>query len=127
MTQSGLAGRLAKIVVDGLGGLGDLGLLMGVLAATVLVTEVVTNNAAAVLMFPIGLATAQQGGLDPRPFAIALGASCSFLTPIGYQTNTMVYGMGGYRFTDFARVGFPLTLLMLLLAALVIPLAWPLK
>jgi di/tricarboxylate transporter len=128
MTQSGVS-RLAAIVVDALGGLGDLGLLIGVLVATVLVTEIVTSNAAAVLMFPIALARANQAGLDPRPFAIAiaLGASSSFLTPIGYQTNTMVYGMGGYRFSDFARVGFPLTLLMLLIGALVIPIAWPLK
>jgi len=82
-----------------------------------------------VLMFPIAFATATEAGLDPRAFAIAIAiaASASFLTPIGYQTNTIVYGMGGYRFADFARVGFPLTVLMLGLAAVVIPIFWPLS
>jgi di/tricarboxylate transporter len=81
-----------------------------------------------VLMWPIALATATSAGLDPRAFAVAvmLGASMDFLTPVGYQTNTMVYGMGGYRFADFPRLGFPLTLVTLATAALVIPIAWPL-
>ena len=126
--SSGLAQQIADLVVGPLGGLGDIGLLLGVLVATTLLTELITNNAAAVLMFPIALATAHEAGLDPRGFAIAIAiaASASFLTPIGYQTNTIVYGMGGYRFADFARVGAPLTVLMLGLAALVIPIFWPL-
>jgi di/tricarboxylate transporter len=124
---SGLAAHAADQVVGPLGSIGDIGLLLGVLVATTLLTELITNNAAAVLMFPIAVATAQEAGLDPRGFAIAvaLGASASFLTPIGYQTNTMVYGMGGYRFSDFARVGFPLTIVMLTVATLVIPVFWP--
>jgi len=114
MSTSGLAEQLAHGLVSWFGGLGDLGLVLGILVATVLLTELITNNAAAVLIFPIGLATATQAGIDPHPIAvaIAIGASSSFLTPIGYQTNTMVYGMGGYRFGDFARVGVPLTALM---------------
>jgi di/tricarboxylate transporter len=125
---SGLAQAVADLVVGPLGELGDVGLLLGVLVATTLLTELITNNAAAVLMFPIALATAHEAGLDPRGFAIAIAiaASASFLTPIGYQTNTIVYGMGGYRFADFARVGAPLTVLMLALAAIVIPIFWPL-
>ncbi len=89
----------------------------------------ISNNAAAVLLFPIAITTAAQAGLDPRPFAIAvaLGASSSFLTPIGYQTNTMVYGIGGYRFGDFARLGFPLAILMIICALIFIPLGWPLR
>ena len=128
MSRSGLARHLGNGITSVLGGLGSVGLLVGVLVATLLLTELITNNAAAVLMFPIALSIAGQAGLDPRGFAIAvaLGASCSFLSPIGYQTNTMVYGIGGYRFGDFARLGLPLTLLTIAIAALVIPLAWPL-
>jgi di/tricarboxylate transporter len=89
----------------------------------------ISNNAAAVLLFPIAIATAASAGLDPRPFAfaVAIAASSSFLTPIGYQTNTMVYGIGGYRFGDFARLGFPLAILMVVVAMVMIPLAWPLS
>jgi len=99
-----------------------------VLLTTILLTELITNNAAAVLIFPIAFATSTQAGLDPRGFAIAvaIGASASFLSPIGYQTNTMVYGMGGYRFIDFPRLGFPLTIVMVILAMIFIPLSWPL-
>ncbi len=126
---SGLASEVAGLVVGPLGDYGDIGLLVGVLLGTVILTELITNNAAAVLMFPIAFATATSAGLDPRAFAIAIAiaASASFLTPIGYQTNTIVYGMGGYRFTDFARVGLPLTLLRLAVAAVVIPIFWPLS
>jgi len=127
--SSGLASQVADLVVGPLGDYGDLGLLVGVLVSTMILTELITNNAAAVLMFPIALATASEAGLDPRGFAIAIAiaASSSFLTPIGYQTNTMVYGMGGYRFADFARVGAPLTILVLVVATLVIPVFWPLR
>jgi di/tricarboxylate transporter len=95
----------------------------------VILTELITNNAAAVLMFPIALAAAEQAGIDTHAVAIAvaIGASSSFLSPIGYQTNTMVYGMGGYRFGDFARVGAPLTVLMIVVAVIFIPLSWPLR
>jgi di/tricarboxylate transporter len=129
VARSGLAEELANTIIKPLGSLGDVGLLIGVLFATVLLTELITNNAAAVLVFPIAMAVASQAGLDPRPFAmaIALAASASFLTPIGYQTNTMVYGMGGYRFGDFARLGLPLTLIVLALGILVIPIFWPLR
>ena len=127
--RSGLAGDIVDAVIEPLGRYGDLGLLFGVLVATIVVTEMISNNAAAVLLFPIAITTAAQAGLDPRPFAIAvaLGASSSFLTPIGYQTNTMVYGIGGYRFGDFARLGFPLAILMVICALVFIPLGWPLR
>ncbi|HVM39827.1 MAG TPA: SLC13 family permease [Acidimicrobiia bacterium] len=127
MATSGLAETVAGGLVDAFSGLGDIGLLAGILIGTVVVTEMITNNAAAVLMFPIAMAVAAEAGLDPRPFAmaIAVGASASFLTPIGYQTNTMVYGMGGYRFGDFVRVGFPLTIAVIVVALAVIPVAYP--
>jgi di/tricarboxylate transporter len=127
--KSGLAGDIVDVLIDPLGRFGDLGLLFGVLIATIIITEMISNNAAAVLLFPIAITTATQAGLDPRPFAIAvaLGASSSFLTPIGYQTNTMVYGIGGYRFGDFARLGFPLAIVMIVMAMIFIPLGWPLR
>ncbi|HXE58781.1 MAG TPA: SLC13 family permease [Gemmatimonadales bacterium] len=112
MQKSGLADHLAGVVVSGFSGYGTLGVLLGIIVATSLVTEIITNNAAAAIMFPIAWATAEQVGEDPRVFAVvvAVMASTSFLTPIGYQTNTMVYGPGGYRFLDFTRLGAPLTL-----------------
>jgi hypothetical protein len=81
---------------------------------TMLFTELITNNAAAVLMFPIALSTSESLGVSFMPFAIAImmAASASFSTPIGYQCNLMVYGPGGYRFSDYFRVGIPLNLLM---------------
>jgi len=108
--KTGLARDLAHGLVALTSGLGPRGVLLGLVLATVLLDEVVTNNASAALMFPIALAAATEIGANPRPFALAItvAASCSFLTPIGYQTNTMVYGPGGYRFTDYARLGAPL-------------------
>ena len=128
IAESGLAGELARRLIDAFGGLGDVGVLAGVLAATVLVTQLVTNNATAVVMFPIALATAGEAGLHARPFAIAvaIGASLSFVTPIAYQTNMMVYGMGGYRFWDFARIGIPLLAVTSAASLVAIPIAFPL-
>jgi di/tricarboxylate transporter len=101
--------------------------LAGIAVLTMLFTEIVTNTAAAALMFPLALAIAADSGVDPRPFVmvVALIASASFLTPIGYQTNLMVYGPGGYRFSDFPRVGVPLSLLLLVVVTLLAPIAWP--
>jgi len=129
IAQSGLADQIALVFIRPLAMLGDTTLLLGILIGTMCLTELITNNAAAVLMFPIATAAAAQAGLDPRGFAIAvaLGASASFLSPIGYQTNTMVYAMGGYRFTDFTRLGLPLTILVVVVAGLVLPVAWPLR
>lgn len=108
---------------------GDVAMLVGVVVTTMALTGIISNNAAAVLMFPIAIAAAAGAGLEPRPLAIAVavGASCEFLTPIGYQTNTMVYGMGGYRFGDFARLGLPFSILTVVVAAVAIPLGWPLR
>jgi di/tricarboxylate transporter len=126
--SSGLATAGAELLTGLMAPFGPLGALAGVIIATVIVTELVSNNAAAVLMFPVGLAAAAAIGADPRPFVIAvtLSASLSFLSPIGYQTNMMVYALGGYRFTDFARIGAPLTVLCVALQLLLIPMAFPL-
>jgi di/tricarboxylate transporter len=125
---SGLAGAIADGMVAAIAAWGDLAVLGAVLVTTIVLTELITNNAAAVLMFPIAMAAAAEAGLDPRPFAfaVAAGASMSFLTPIGYQTNTIVYGLGGYRFADFVRLGSLLTPPLIIVALVVIPIAWPL-
>ncbi len=95
---------------------------------TSVLTELVSNNAVAVVVTPIAIGLATALGIDPRPLVVAVmvAASASFATPIGYQTNMLVYGPGGYRFTDFMRVGIPLNLSVGLLASALIPLIWPL-
>ncbi|HEU5300690.1 MAG TPA: SLC13 family permease [Acidimicrobiia bacterium] len=129
MQESGLAAEIARGLVDLTTPLGDIGVLAGVLLATMILTELLSNNAAAVLMFPVALATAAGSGLAFRPFvlAIIIGASCSFLTPIGYQTNLLVFGMGGYKFRDFTRLGAPLTLVTFVASLVLIPIAFPLR
>jgi di/tricarboxylate transporter len=118
LNNSGLAGFLAKKLILGMSGLGIFGLLMGVYFMTSLYTEIITNNAAAALLFPIALSVSQQAQTNPRPFflAVALAASASFATPIGYQTNLMVYGPGGYRFKDFLKIGIPMNIFIGFLA-----------
>jgi len=127
ISSSGLAAMLGQGLVASFSDFGPYGVLFAVTIATVALTELITNNAAAVLIFPIALASAQVVGADPRPFAIAIAiaASASFLTPIGYQTNTMVYGLGGYRFGDYVRIGLPLTILVVATILLVVPRFWP--
>ena len=95
---------------------------------TTTLTELISNNAVAVIMTPIVIGLAQTLGVDPRPLVVAVmvAASCAFATPIGYQTNTLVYGPRGYKFTDFLRVGVPLNLSVGILASVLIPLIWPL-
>jgi di/tricarboxylate transporter len=129
ISDSGLADQVARLVVGIFQPLGDLGVLAGILVATMLMTELLSNNAAAVLMFPIALAVAGQANLNPRPFAIVIlfGATLSFLTPIGYQTNTLVWSMGGYRYRDFSRLGAPLTVLTIVIILVMVPLLFPLR
>ncbi|HZD23177.1 MAG TPA: SLC13 family permease, partial [Acidimicrobiia bacterium] len=110
---SGLAGVISDGLTSTLGSFGEVGMLAGVVLATVTLTELVTNNAAALLMFPIAQSGAAEAGVDPRGMAVAvaIAASASFLTPLGYQTNTMVYGPGGYRVADYVKVGLPITII----------------
>ncbi|MCA1735247.1 MAG: SLC13 family permease [Actinobacteria bacterium] len=124
--ESGLAAFLASGLVNAFSGMGDRGVLLGVVLATVILTAVLSNNAAALLMFPIAVASASATNIQSRGFAVAVAvaASVDFLTPIGYQTNTMVYGPGGYRFGDYARLGTPLTLLVSLVIVVVVPGVW---
>ena len=94
---------------------------------TIFLTEISSNAATAIIMTPIALAVAQQMGFDPRAFvfAVAFAASASFITPVGYQTNLMVYGPGGYKFSDYIRVGFPLALIFWVMAIFILPVLWP--
>jgi di/tricarboxylate transporter len=127
LLNSGAVHVIAQSAVKTVGQWGPYAVLAAIAILTMLFTEVVTNTAAAALMFPLAVATAIDLGVDPRPFVmvVALIASASFLTPIGYQTNLMVYGPGGYRFTDFTRVGFPLSILLLTAATVLAPMVWP--
>ena len=124
LENSGIAFFLANRVIAVFGSLGTVGLIAGIYFMTSLYTEIITNNAAAALIFPIALSLTNQLGIDPRPFlvTVAVAASASFATPIGYQTNLMVYGPGGYRFTDFLKIGIPMNLFIGLLATVFI--AW---
>jgi len=104
-----------------------LALLSLIYLITMVLTEVSSNAATAILMTPIAFVVSAKIGLDPRPFifAICFAASASFITPIGYQTNLMVYGPGGYKFTDYMKVGLPLAIIFWILATLLIPVLWP--
>lgn len=125
--STGLGGTIADLLLVVFLPLGLIGALAGVLLATMILTELISNNAAAVLLFPVATATAAITGADPRPFVVAvtLGASLSFLTPLGYQTNLMVYGIGNYRFSDFTRLGLPLNLVSIVLSLTLIPVFFP--
>ncbi len=128
LDQSGAVSLIVETTAPALASLPPWALLLAVYVLTSVLTELVTNNAVAVVMTPIAIGLALTLGVDPRPVVIAvmLAASASFATPIGYQTNTLVYGPGGYRFSDFLRIGIPLNIVMAVTAAVVIPLIWPL-
>lgn len=128
LDKTGAAKFLADHLISLAGGQPWLTLAI-VSATTVVFTELVTNNAAAVLIFPIALAASQNLGVEFRPFAIAIliASSAGFASPIGYQTHLMVYGPGGYRFSDFFRLGIPMDLLVWGISVALIPLIWPLR
>ena len=125
--KSGLAGEAAMALLGFVEGYGPVALVGAVYLMTSGLSSVLSNNATAVLLAPIAYQLAEQAGIDPRPLvaAIAFGASASLFTPIGYQTNTMVFGPGGYRFGDYVRFGLPLNVLLAIVAAWLIPLFWP--
>jgi di/tricarboxylate transporter len=128
MESSGAADILALAVVGTASSFGAVGTLAGLFVAAMILTEVVSNTAAVAIMFPVAINGALTLGVDPRPFVVAvtIAASLSLSTPIGYQTNLIVYGPGGYRFSDFSKVGFPLQAVLAVLCVTLIPLIWPL-
>jgi len=125
--DSGIALWITNNVLQPIAGSGPWLMLVVFYFLTALLTEAISNNAAAAILAPIAFSTAVAMDIDPRPLFIAItfAASTSFATPIGYKTNTMIYSPGGYRFTDFTKIGVPLILIFWGLSVLLIPLIWP--
>jgi di/tricarboxylate transporter len=128
LEASGAVKLIVDLLAPFLGKLPPFLIVWAIYLLTSVLTELVSNNAVAVVVTPIAIGLASALGVDPRPLVVAVmvAASASFATPIGYQTNMLVYGPGGYRFTDFLKVGIPLNLSIGLLASALIPLLWPL-
>jgi di/tricarboxylate transporter len=126
LETSGAAATIAEAIINFAGG-NERAVLVALYLVTMIFTELITNNAAAVLMFPIALASAKKLGVDdPRPLIVAvmIAASAAFVTPFGYQTNLMVYGPGGYKYSDYVRFGLPLGLLFMTICVILVPLIW---
>ena len=128
LDNSGAVGLIVGQVKPWMEGLPPWAMIMAVYLLGLVMTEFLSNNAVAVIYTPIAIALATQLGVDPRPFVVAVmfSATLAFATPIGYQTNMMVYGPGGYKFLDFTRIGLPLNVITWILASVLIPVFWPL-
>jgi di/tricarboxylate transporter len=127
LEKTGAAVLVSEIMINSLGGFGPVMVLAAFYLLTSVLTESMSNNATAVLLAPIAFNAAAAMGVDPRPFlmAIMFGSSASFMTPVGYQTNTMIYSVGQYKFSDFLKVGTPLNIIFWLIASIMIPVFFP--
>ena len=127
LEQTGLARIAAEQAAEWFRGYGPYAVLAALYLLSAVLTELISNNAVAALLTPIAIGIAQELGVDARPFVVAVmfASSASFVTPIGYQTNTYVYGAGGYKFADFSRIGLPLAIGLCLFASYLIPILWP--
>ncbi|MDY6889858.1 MAG: SLC13 family permease, partial [Pseudomonadota bacterium] len=127
MIETGLAGQISDALFMVLGDFGPYGAFIAIFLMTVLFTELITNNAAAALSFPVAYSLAVGFNVDPLPFimAVAFGASASFISPFGYQTNLMVYSAGNYRLKDYITMGLPLSIIYSITVLTLIPLVFP--
>ena len=128
MEETGLAALLAEKVLGSLAAVGPRALIAGLFLITALAAQVMPTAAVAVLMSPIALETAATAGISPHALlmVLAIAASCAFMSPVGHAVNLLVMGFGGYKFTDYTKVGLPLTLLLLVLVVFFLPIVWPL-
>ena len=128
MQESGLSVSLAHSMLESLGFMGNYGVLAGLFIITALFAQVMPTAAVAVLMAPIAIITASDLGLSPHALAmvVVIASSSAFLSPLGHPVNLLVMGIGGYRFTDYTKVGLPLVILFGLIAVFIVPMFWPL-
>lgn len=126
VVNSGLADLVAQEVIGSVAVWGPMALLVVLYLVSTVITELLSNSAAAALLVPVALSTAQMMDSDPRPYimVVCISAATSFIVPFSYQTNLMVYGPGGYRFSDFVRIGVPMTLIMFIVTMIVVPLVY---
>ncbi|MFZ1470616.1 MAG: SLC13 family permease [Paracoccaceae bacterium] len=127
LQKTGAVALIADLISPSLQGLPPIVMLAAIYVLTSVMTEIVSNNAVAIVITPLAISLADSIGVDARPMVVAVmfGASASFATPIGYQTNTLVYGAGNYKFSDFMKIGAPMNLIVGIASILMIPVIFP--